>query len=90
MRSILGGRAEVMGTESGIHLVLWLDGITSAEVTPFQEAARARGVGLHSITPYYLMAPKRAGFLMGYGELTPQAIGEGVRRLARLLPFTAT
>ena len=81
----LGDQIEVMGTHSGIHLVIWLNTINATQVAGLELKAAEAGVGLYSIAPYYLSPPKRAGFLMGFGALEAEQITEGVRRLADVL-----
>ena len=81
----LENRVEVMGTESGIHLVFWIDEIEPNRSEAFIQAALLQGVGLYPIAPYYLSPPNRTGFLMGYGALEIEAIQEGIQRLAKLL-----
>lgn len=83
---LLGDRVEVVGTNAGLHVVLRFPGRTPADVEAIAAAARARDVGVYAITPYYLRRPPRDGALvLGYGGLAPDAIAEGVRRLAAVV-----
>jgi GntR family transcriptional regulator/MocR family aminotransferase len=81
----LGDAVETEGIAAGMHLVAWLRDIPLEALRGFVQAAEQRGVGLHAITPYYETAPPRAGVLLGYGALPPDAIREGVARIAQTL-----
>ncbi|TQF13611.1 PLP-dependent aminotransferase family protein [Myxococcus llanfairpwllgwyngyllgogerychwyrndrobwllllantysiliogogogochensis] len=43
--------------------------------------ARAAGVGVEALSPYFAGAPTRHGWVLGYGALTADGIDEGLRRL---------
>jgi GntR family transcriptional regulator/MocR family aminotransferase len=81
----LGDAVATEGTAVGMHLVAWLRDVPLEALRGFVQAAEQRGVGLHAITPYYEIAPPRAGVLLGYGALPPDAIREGVARIAQTL-----
>ena len=49
-----------------------------------ERAARV-GIGIYSVTPYYLQPPPRAGLLLGYGSMTEDEIRAGIRALATIL-----
>ena len=85
IRHELGDAVEVMGTEAGIHLVMWLREVRADDIHALLEAASEAGVGLHSIAPYYLRPPDRAGLLIGYGGLDEGQIRIGIRRFAAAL-----
>lgn len=77
-----GGRVRVTGTESGMHVLVTLEGVRDA--TAFVRAARNAGVGLYSADPYYTETPpQEATFMFGYSNMPEERIREGVRRLAR-------
>lgn len=80
-----GDRVEVVGAAAGLHVVAWLPGLAPSRSGTFARRAAAAGVGVYSITPHYLTPPPRAGFILGYGGLTPAAIRDGVKRLAAVL-----
>jgi GntR family transcriptional regulator/MocR family aminotransferase len=80
-----GERVEVADSRAGMHLVVWLRGYDAARGDAFIEHARSRGLGLHSIRPYYLEPPDRAGLLLGYGALTEGAIQEAMRLFGQCL-----
>ena len=79
----LGERVEVTGDGAGAHIVLWPHGRVS-EQSIINNAA-SRGVGVYSISPYYLRKPPRAGILLGYSRLREGQIREGIRRLAEVI-----
>ena len=81
----LGDRAEVVGTNAGIHALVWLNGVSPDKQDDLVERARAAGVGIYPITPYFSQPPERLGLLLGYAALDEAMISEGVRRLARAL-----
>jgi GntR family transcriptional regulator/MocR family aminotransferase len=81
----LGKRVEVSGANAGMHLLVWLHGLAPAALETLSVRAAQAGVGLYSITPYYLTPPPQAGLLLGYTAMTPAAIRAGIRRLATLL-----
>jgi len=77
-----GGRARVSGTESGMHVMVTLDGVRDARA--FVRAARGAGVGLYSANTYFTgEPPSEATFMFGYSNMNEERIREGVRRLAR-------
>lgn len=80
----LGSRATVSGAESGIHIMLTLDGVTDGRA--IVEGARAVGVGIHSAAAYYAgERPPAAAFVVGYSSIAEEAIEEGIARLGRVL-----
>ncbi len=80
----LGARVTVMGTDAGIHLVLWLHGVQPTELGRVIARAEEHGVGLYSIAPYFLNPPTCAGLLLGYGALDESEIQEGIARWAEV------
>lgn len=84
----LGDPVTIEGDQAGLHLVLWLEGVPVAAEADIIVAARAEGVGLYPVSPLYDSAgprPGRAGFVMGYAGLDPEAIASGVAVIAKLL-----
>lgn len=79
----LGDRVEVTGEGGGAHIVLWLDASLSEERVI--AAARAEGVGVYGIAPYFLTPPPRPGIVVGYSRMRERDIREGIRRLSALL-----
>lgn len=68
---------------AGAHIVLWLHKRLS-EAKAIAAAARCN-VGIYGIGSYYLKRAPRAGLMLGYPRLRPEAIREGVRRLADVI-----
>lgn len=69
----------------GLHLLVWLRGISPNGVDRLVQRATDVGVGLYPIAPYYLRPPRRVGLLLGYAGLTEASIRTGIRRLADVL-----
>ncbi len=87
----LGSRARVEGTDSGLHVVVWFQGIPKNAEQQFVDKARARGVGIWPVSPLYAEGVKFrkercAGFVLGYASLQVSDIDEGIRLLATALP----
>jgi len=80
-----GDRVEVMGTNAGIHLLVWLRGVRADSTEAVIRAARARDVGLYPIAPFYMSPPSRAGLLFGYAAMEADEIREGIRRFGEVL-----
>jgi GntR family transcriptional regulator/MocR family aminotransferase len=85
LRTQLGDRVEIAGENTGVHLVVWLDGVRPQQLDGLIARAAEAGVGLYSVAPYYAQAPARAGLLFGYAALSEAEIRSGVRKLAALL-----
>ncbi len=86
----LGSRARVEGTESGLHVVVWIHGIPSRAEHRVVAKAKERGVGIWPISPLYaegatLRNRRCAGFVLGYASLRKPDIDRGVRLLADVL-----
>jgi GntR family transcriptional regulator/MocR family aminotransferase len=79
----LGNRVEVTGDGAGAHLVLWPRRRVSEEA--IIAGAASRGVGVYSISPYFLTKAARTGIMLGYARLREPEIREGIRRLAEVL-----
>jgi len=78
----LGGAVEVAGAHAGLHVVVWLPGLTETDASRLRRRAAGRGVGVYSVRPFCQRAPSRPGLVLGYASLQPEAIREGVRLLA--------
>lgn len=76
-----GDRATITGTESGMHVLVNIQGVSDAE--SFMDSARRQGVGIYSARPYYLgEPPPGASFLMGYSSVSEDGIRRGIAILA--------
>ncbi|MGO9452190.1 MAG: PLP-dependent aminotransferase family protein [Candidatus Binataceae bacterium] len=85
IREHFGERAEVCGTNAGLHVLVWLRGRNGGMIAAVRQKAESVGVGLYSVAPFYLEPPRRTGVLLGYGPLHEREIREGIRRLAKVL-----
>jgi GntR family transcriptional regulator/MocR family aminotransferase len=86
----LGDRACVQGTDSGLHIVLWVSGIHPSAEPRVVAQARERGVGIWPVSPLYsegtrLRRERRAGFVLGYASLQKAEIEKGIRLLADII-----
>lgn len=81
----LGERAELLGADAGLHVLLRLPELRMAEVRALREACRRRGVGIYPAAPFYARPPRHAEVLLGYAALDEEAIREGLRRLRHAL-----
>ena len=85
-----GSDARVEGTDSGLHIVVWLDAMPMQAEREISARARDAGVGVWGITPLYaegatLRAARCAGFVLGYAGLSPAEIAIGIRRLREVV-----
>jgi GntR family transcriptional regulator/MocR family aminotransferase len=81
----LGNRVTIEGANAGIHVMMWAEDRPASDVPQMIRAAAERGVGIYPISPYFLEAPERAGFLLGYASMEEKMIGEGIERLAKVI-----
>ncbi|MBC8120826.1 MAG: PLP-dependent aminotransferase family protein [Gemmatimonadaceae bacterium] len=79
----LGNRASVLGEEAGMHVLVRFQTHLSDEAL-VARAAEA-GVGLTSAAANYLHSDVQGEFILGYADLTPERLVEGVVRIARIL-----
>ena len=91
----LGERVRVEGTDSGLHVVVWVRGVARSAETRVIAQARQRGVGIWPVTPLYaegtrFRKERCAGFVMGYASLQPADIERGIGVLAPMLRATRT
>ncbi|MFL5331912.1 MAG: PLP-dependent aminotransferase family protein, partial [Geminicoccaceae bacterium] len=83
----LPGGVTLSGTEAGLHVVAWLNGITRAAEADFAARAAEAGLGIYPITPLYAHAarPDCGGLVVGYAALTVTTIEKGIELLAELI-----
>jgi GntR family transcriptional regulator/MocR family aminotransferase len=68
------------GVAAGLHLMTYLpDWLDEPRLI---EAARARGVALHGLSPYYLSGAGRSGLVFGYATLDESTISAGIDLVA--------
>ena len=85
LQEFLGDSATLQGENAGLHLLLWLKGVSAESLDGLIERAAMEGVGIYSALPYYLEPPPRAGLIVGFAALGERDIRAGVRRLARVM-----
>ena len=85
LRQHLGDRIEIAGENTGVHRVVWLNGVRPQQVPALIVRAEQAGIGLYSVAPYYAQPQPRGGLLFGYPSLSEAAIRVGIRRFAALL-----
>lgn len=84
----LGPAVTVVGADTGLHVVAWINGVAADRESAILAAARAAGVGLYSVSPLYDPTeprPAEAGFILGYAGLDTEALRRGVAALAAIL-----
>lgn len=79
----LGDLALPPMAETGLHALVRLRAPVP-EATLVARAA-AQGVGIYPASPYYLDPPAETALVMGFTGLSERRIGEGLRRLGRVL-----
>lgn len=75
----LGGAAEVFPARTGMHLLVWIRGMSTAVGQALTDQAAREGLGLHPVTPCFQSPPTSAGFLMGFGGLSARQVAVGTR-----------
>lgn len=85
VRKEFGGRAEICGANTGLHLLVWLTDKRGGMISDVFAKALAAGVGLYPVDSFYLQPPRRTGVVLGYAPLREREIREGIRRLALAL-----
>lgn len=86
----LGPRARVEGTDSGLHVVVWIKDVPRSAEQQLIEKAKERGVGIWSVSSLYaeglkLRRERSAGFVLGYASLNQSDIDRGIKLLADIL-----
>lgn len=85
LRRCSRGRLEFADARAGMHLVVRLRDRGRAEGDALVELARARGLALYPMAPYYLDPPDRAELLMGYAAMTVAEIENALAVFAHCL-----
>ena len=81
----LGGRAQVSGTNAGLHLMLWLRDLPASRSRELRMRAARAGVGVYPVEPFYLNPPRQVGLLLGYASMPEKQIAEGIRRFGSIV-----
>ncbi len=85
LHQYLGDRAEVSGSNAGLHVLIWLRGFAARRLPALRRRAAEQGVAVYPVTPYFRTPPARAGLLLGFAALPESEIDEGIKRLSKLL-----
>ncbi|MGH6912220.1 MAG: PLP-dependent aminotransferase family protein [Geminicoccales bacterium] len=85
LRRQAGQRVEIVDSQAGMHVVVWLRGYSRAGCEALVDRARRYGLGLYSIAPHYMKPPARQGLLLGYAALPVAEIEEAMRLFGRCL-----
>src|SRR5262249_60468939 len=70
VRDHFGARAEICGTATGLHVLVWLRDHRGQPIASLARKAEAAGVAVYSVAPFYLQPPRRSGVLLGHGPLS--------------------
>ncbi|WP_245928123.1 PLP-dependent aminotransferase family protein [Bosea psychrotolerans] len=83
-----GPAVSIEGADTGLHVVIWINGVGADSEAGIVEAARSIGLGIHPVSPLYdpkLSKPQTAGFILGYAALDTELVRRGVAMLASVL-----
>lgn len=83
LRLHLGPRVTIFGDNAGLHVMARIKTLVPDQIL-VAKCLRA-GVGLLSTANFYLDRPRRGEFVFGYGNLSPEEIREGIRRLSLIV-----
>ena len=72
-------------SQLGMHVIGWLPGFDHARLDRLIAAARAQGLGLHPIHPYFRVPPPALGLLLGFAGLFPNQIDAATKILGDCL-----
>lgn len=86
----LPGRTHIEGAASGLHVVVWLEGIRARDEAALVAQAREHQVGVWPVSPLYsagrtLRKRNCAGLVLGYASLELAEIDVGIRRLGTVV-----
>ena len=82
--SVLGGRAEIMEQDAGLHFLMQLD--TPMSDAELRRRAAEKGVRLALLSDYYAdpaRAPQHV-VVVNYSGIEPETLRQGMERLAEL------
>ncbi|MDR6870644.1 GntR family transcriptional regulator/MocR family aminotransferase [Bosea sp. BE125] len=83
-----GTAISIEGADTGLHVVIWINGVAADREAGIVEAARSIGLGIHPVSPLYdpkLSKPQTAGFILGYAALDTEMVRRGISMLATVL-----
>jgi GntR family transcriptional regulator/MocR family aminotransferase len=77
----LAGDLAVVPSAAGLHVSALATRLSVDQVEEVARRAQAAGVGLQRLSWFRVERPPLAGFAIGYGGITADRIGEGLRRV---------
>ncbi|MCZ4059371.1 PLP-dependent aminotransferase family protein [Pantoea sp. LMR881] len=85
LQRLLGEHVQLLGGDSGMHLVLQLSQSDEALAAALWRA----GFAPAALSTFYLCEPKQQGLVLGYGNTSTTQIVAGVKQIQRLLDHTS-
>ncbi|SFC56158.1 GntR family transcriptional regulator / MocR family aminotransferase [Bosea sp. CRIB-10] len=88
LRERLGERVTTAGTDAGLHVLAWINGLPQARESELTERAASASLGLYGVSGLYDRPDdpeRRAGLVIGYAALDENQIAAGIARLDGLL-----
>lgn len=88
LREHLADRVTISGTDAGLHVLTWINGLPQSREAELTERAAAASLGLYGVSGLYDRPDdpaRRAGLVIGYAALDEAQIAAGVERLDTLL-----
>jgi GntR family transcriptional regulator / MocR family aminotransferase len=89
LQRLSGSHIEIGPHQAGMHFVMWFRRLGFEALDAFIGRARASGLGLYPIHPYYRERPARPGLLIGYAGLSVGQLKTAVELFARCLEAEA-
>lgn len=83
LKQHLGNRVTIYGDNAGLHVMARIKTLVPDQILVGR--CQKAGVGLISTANHYLVNPRRGEFVFGYGNLSPEEIREGIRRLSSIV-----
>ena len=74
----------LQGDAAGIHVLCWLDR-PATDAPEIAARASEAGVGVYPATSFFMRPPDNASLLLGFAAVEPDAIDDGIARLAGVL-----
>ena len=81
----LGDRIEILDSHSGMHFMLWINGLSIRDGDALVSAAAARQLAIYPVTRCYFDPPERLGLIMGFSAISAKEIPAAVKVLAEAI-----
>lgn len=81
----LGNRVEIIDSYSGMHFMMWINGLAHSDGDALVSAAAQRQLAVYPVTRCYFDAPPRLGLIMGFGAIFAREIPAAVTTLAQAI-----